>query len=488
MKHLLASLLFLSQSALAIPEMLHPEVLSVKELSSLPVQLEIESSNEYQIPLDPEFSRQWWYSNVGQVNSDGISGVVGADTSMLKALEIYSPKKEVVIAVIDSGFDLDHEDFSPEVLWVNQKEQNGVEGVDDDGNGYIDDIHGHNIVMKNNDFTDRKTHGTHVAGLISAISNNDKGIFGAVPGVKIMLIKLWDIGGDILTTPTAEAIRYACDNGADILSNSYGTPSANQATREAIEYCKNKGALFVGASGNFSQDLDQTPDYPSSFGIGNQIVVGASNNTDGRAVFSNYGSAVDLFAPGEDIYSLKPKSQYKQSSGTSQACPLVSLAAAMTLAHNPELSVSELKERLLEAGDQRIALNHWSKNGRRLNTYNAIMGIRGERLKDHDLSQFTSEPITLETAHPYPKRKVLEQKFEMDNIARFRLHFKKFDIYSYDKVTITDRSGKIIDIYTSDLGEFWTEVIEGNYLKITLKSKSGPIKYGYTIDRVDYQY
>ncbi|MCK5883938.1 MAG: S8 family serine peptidase [Bacteriovoracaceae bacterium] len=481
---LLLSLL-VSAGVMAMPEMIHSEITSLRELTALPSI--IETPRDISIPLDPEFNKQWWHHNSGQVSSDNIIGVAGADTSMLRALEVYSPKKEIVIAVIDSGLDLNHEDFDSSILWVNELEQNGIAGVDDDNNGYIDDIHGHNIVMKNNNFTDSKAHGTHVTGLISAISNNDKGIFGAVEGVKIMLIKLWDIGGDIFTTPTAEAIRYACDNGANILSNSYGTPSPNAETKAAIKYCLKKGALFVGASGNLGRNLNIEPDYPSSFGIANQIVVGASTNYDGRALFSNYGKVVELFAPGEDIYSLKPKNRYKESSGTSQACPLVSLAAAMTWSHNPELSVLELKGQIIKGGDQKISLTHWSSNGQRLNIYNAILGLEGDRLPNFDLSKFQSEELVIESAHPYPKKKDFTKIFEMKGIKRFRLHFKKFDIYNYDRLTLEVKEGEIVDIITSNLGEFWTEVIEGDYLKLTLKSKSGPIKYGYTIDRVEFQ-
>lgn len=450
-------------------------------LLALLINLSIASNSWASTPLDPEFSRQWWLEN------NGVNGVAGADISMLPALEVYQPKREVVIAIIDSGFDLNHEDFDTSILWVNQAEMAGLPLVDDDQNGYVDDINGFNMVMKNHDFTDHKGHGTHVIGLIAAASNNDKGIFASVPGIKIMLIKLWDLGGDILTTPTAEAIRYACDNGADILSNSYGTPSANQATREAIEYCQEQGALFVGAAGNFGQNLDQQPDYPSSFAVDNQIVVGSSNRFDGRSLFSNFGKTIDLFAPGEEIYSLKPKNLYHETSGTSQACPLVAQAAAMTLAHNPDLTLPQLKERLIYSGDQRLALNHWSKNGRRLNVYKSLLGIEGDRLPDYNFESWQRRNDQTESPHPYPRRQVITRTITQPGAIALRLHFDKMEISKYDWLTLHSADGQLIDQFNGAHEAFWTQVIPGESVTLTLTSHSGPLNYGFFVDQIQWQ-
>lgn len=439
-------------------------------------------------PQDPDFAKEWWLHNTGQIDNDGQVGTVGADIKMLEALEIYSPKKEVILAIIDSGLDLRHEDIDEENLWVNQAEKNGIPGVDDDQNGYIDDIHGWNMVHQNADIQDNLYHGTHVGGMIAAISNNDKGIFGRVPGVRLMIVKIWDKGGDIFSTHVGEAVRYACDNGAQILSNSYGTPSANQATKEAIEYCQSKGVLFVGAAGNVGQNLDLTADYPSSFNFDNQIVVGASDNQDGRATFSNYGDIVDLFAPGKDIYSLVPNNKYKYLSGTSEACPLVALSAAMTLAQNPQLSWKELKERLIMSGDQFKRLKKWSNNGRRLNLYNALEGQEGIALTEYDFEKWSSESVTIESPHPYPRRTTIEIKHKQAAAKRFRLHFSRFELSNYDTVVIKDEKGEIIERYNGDQLPFWTQVIEGNSASITLTSGSSPLKYGYLIDQIQFEY
>lgn len=478
------SLLLASFALQGQPERPFPDIDWHRQFLELP-EIDMIRDVSTVIPLDPDFSKQWWFHNFGQPGTDGVSGVIGADTSMLKALEIYRPQQTVILAVIDSGLDLAHEDIDPSILWTNEVEAQGQTGIDDDQNGYIDDLHGINMVMKNSDFSDHLGHGTHVTGLIGAASNNQKGIFGNVPGIKIMLIKLWDSGGDIHFTPTAEAIRYACDNGAKVLSNSYGTPSANQATKEAIEYCQTKGALFVGAAGNFGQNLDQTPDYPSSFQVANQIVVGASNRLDGRALFSNYGQAVELFAPGEEIYSLKPKNRYQQTSGTSQACPLVAQAAAMLWAHEPSLSLEALKERLLEAADQRRSLEQWSKNGRRLNTYKALLGVPGERLPLYDFATWSTTKVTFESAHPYPRRLVTTQDLQIAGAKAFRLHFRKVDISKYDWLTLK-AGDEIINQYNGQLDDFWSPVIEGDQVQLILNSHSGPLSYGYHVDQVEW--
>lgn len=438
------------------------------------------------LPLDPDFSKQWWIYNQEQTDADGQVGFKGADIHLLEALKSYQPQKEVVLAIIDSGLDLKHEDIDSDNLWVNQAEANGLPGVDDDRNGYIDDIHGWNMVHQTPDIQDNLYHGTHVGGLISAISNNDKGIFGRVPGIKIMIVKIWDKGGDIFASHVGEAVRYACANGAQILSNSYGTPSANQETKEAIEFCHERGALFVGAAGNSGQNLDLTPDYPSSFGIENQLVVGASDNQDDRALFSNYGNTVELFAPGKDIFSLTPNNRYKVLSGTSQACPLVALSAAMLLAQYPEMSWQELKETLIKSGDEFTRLAKWSKNGRRINLANALLKKEGRRLNDYSSAQWSTTAVELASPHPYPRRTVIEKNYIQEGATRLRLHFAQFELSNYDTVVIRNGKGEIVERYNGELLPFWSQVIEGDRVSITLTSGSSPLKFGYQINQVEY--
>lgn len=243
-------------------------------------------------PNDPGYSRQW-----GLENSGAYGGRADADIDVLRAWE-KSTGGGVVVAVTDTGVDLDHPELAGR-LWTNPGEI-ADNGVDDDANGFIDDVHGYDFHARDADPSDTDGHGTHVAGVIAAETGNALGVAGVAPGARIMALRsLSTTGGDTLNS--ANAIAYAAKMGADIVNASWGSSERDRALENVI---KSSGLLVVAAAGNDGVDSVVTPFYPASLSAANVVSVGATDRSDGRPTFSNFSkTAVDLAAPGDVVYS-----------------------------------------------------------------------------------------------------------------------------------------------------------------------------------------
>ena len=260
-------------------------------------------------PNDSAFGELWGLHNTGkQIN--GVTGTQDADIDAPEAWNITTGSDNVIIAVLDSGVAYLHPEINPNI-WVNHVELNGTGGVDDDNNGYVDDIYGWDFWANDNNPEDFNSHGTHVSGTIAARGNNGAGITGVNWNAKIMALR---IGGAVGAVGDAtEAIYYAVGNGADIINASWSGPNFSQFLYEAISYANDHGVLFVAAAGNGGSDglgdnNDQTPGYPSSYNLPNIIAVAATDQDDVLTIFSNYGVAsVDVAAPGENVYSTIPE-------------------------------------------------------------------------------------------------------------------------------------------------------------------------------------
>jgi hypothetical protein len=318
------------------------------------------------VPNDTYFTRLWAMRNTGQTG-----GKVNADIDAVSAWDITTGSDDVVVAVIDTGIDYRHPDIAANI-WTNPDEIEG-NGRDDDHNGYIDDVHGYNFVDGDGNVIDKNGHGTHVSGTIAGAGNNDLGITGINWHCKLMACRFLDETGSGSVADAIEAINYAVANGADILSNSWGGGEYSAALAEAITNAKNNGVLFVAAAGNDSADCDSSAHYPSGYDISNVIAVAATDCNDELAWFSNYGrNSVHLGAPGVSILSTVLGNGYAYYSGTSMATPHVAGVAALLLAQNPSMSLSELKARLIWTGDPVDSLADKTITGRRLNAYNAL--------------------------------------------------------------------------------------------------------------------
>jgi subtilisin family serine protease/Tol biopolymer transport system component len=320
------------------------------------------------IPNDTRFDELWGMHNTGQTG-----GVVDADIDAPQAWDIAAGNSQVIVAIIDTGVDYNHVDLAAN-MWVNEAEANGTGGVDDDGNGYIDDIYGYDFCNNDANPMDDHYHGTHCAGTVGAVGNNGQGVAGVCWDVRIMAIKFLDSGGGGWTDDAIDCVEYATLMGANVMSNSWGGGSYNEGLKEAIDEAGQAGILFVASAGNDSANNDTYPHYPSSYSSANVIAVLSTDKYDEISDFSNYGPAsVDLGAPGSSILSCEPSNQYGYHNGTSMAAPHVAGACALLWSVNPMLPRTEVKEILLSTVDELDDLSNRCVSDGRLNIYNAIL-------------------------------------------------------------------------------------------------------------------
>jgi subtilisin family serine protease len=324
-------------------------------------------------PNDQFFSRLWGLHNTGQ-NVNFTAGTPDADIDAPEAWSVSTGSSNVVVAVIDTGVDMAHPDLAPNI-WVNAGEDCPgcrTNGVDDDGNGYVDDWRGWDFANGDNNPTDDNGHGTHVSGTVAATGNNRLGVAGVAWSSRIMPLKFLGADGSGTTDDAISAILYARAKGVPIMSNSWGGGESSQALLDAIQQTDASGELFVAAAGNDFTNTDVEPFFPASYDVPNMLVVGASDQFDRKAWFSNYGTrTVDLSAPGTNVYSTWPGATYRFADGTSMATPQVSGAAALAKAVFPGASGVGLKALLLRDVDPVAALNAASRTGGRLNVDHA---------------------------------------------------------------------------------------------------------------------
>ncbi|MCU6796810.1 S8 family serine peptidase, partial [Paenibacillus sp. WQ 127069] len=321
------------------------------------------------LPSDQRFNEQWGLLNNGQIVS-GQSGTLGIDIHAVDAWNVTTGNPAVLVGVLDTGIDINHNDLKNNI-YINTREIPG-NGIDDDGNGYIDDVTGFDFV--NNDSTvfdgsGSDTHGTHVAGIIAASANNE-GISGVAPNVKLLPLKFIQ-GSYGYTSDAIEAIEYARSMGVKLVNCSWGGAEYNPALRDAME---TSGMLFVNASGNNGADVGIAPIYPAGFNLSNALSITAVDNKGNLASFSNYGNTVDIAAPGVNILSTLPSNGYGLMTGTSMATPFVTGTAALLYSSNPNLSAQEVKAKLKGNATNLPQLAGKTTSGSIVNAYGALTG------------------------------------------------------------------------------------------------------------------
>ncbi len=365
-----------TDTSIAVMEVDDPDAM-VRELQANPFIDRVEKNVERRLSV---FSDDPFAGDQYHLKQDN-----DADIDAGKAWDITTGSSDIVVAVIDTGIDLDHPDLV-DAIWQNSDEIAG-NGIDDDGNGYIDDVNGWDFVGNDNDPNPTPTglswstsvvvHGTHVAGLIGATGNNGTGISGVNWNVTIMPIRVFTDTGLSNVDDIYNAVLYAANNGADVINMSYGGTSFSTFEQEAIEYARDKGVLSVAAAGNESTNLDDIPLYP----VCHPYVLGvtATDAFDETASFTNYGTdCADLAAPGDTIlsayYADDPvhdfTSEYGYLSGTSMASPIAAGVAALVLSVQPSLSPDDMQDILIGATDN---LSDDTLGSGRLNAYQSVV-------------------------------------------------------------------------------------------------------------------
>lgn len=268
--------------------------------------------------------------------------------NITEAWDTGTGDQNVLVAVTDTGFNFDHEDLVNQV-WTNPNEIPG-NGIDDDENGYVDDIHGWDFANQDNDPTDGHMHGSHVSGIITGEGNNGVGISGVNWKARILPAQFLTKDGSGSTAGAIEAIIYAADQGARVMNASWGGGDDSQALKDAIDYGFEKGMLFIAAAGNESSNNDFTPAYPAAYDSPGLLAI-ASSEPDGKlSSFSNYGVVgVDLVAPGGGILSTVLGNDYERLSGTSMASPMAAGVAALILSVDSELTPTQLRNAMLNS-------------------------------------------------------------------------------------------------------------------------------------------
>lgn len=305
----------------------HADIPSIaRSYASMPGIIYAEANHVYRgcrTPNDPGFGLQWPLDQPSDHDIDAP-----------EAWDIETGSPNVIIAVIDTGVDIDHPDLAS-VIWVNSDEVE--DGTDTDGNGYIDDVNGWNFVAGTSTPMDDNGHGTHCAGIAGAATDNGVGIAGVCWQSTIMPLKGLDSGNRGALTDLAEAVVYAVDNGADVISMSWGGVFSF-VVRDAVRYAADSDVVMTASAGN-----ENSPDplYPA--GYPDVIAVAATNSIDRKASFSNHGRWIDVAAPGTGIYSTIWDDRYANQSGTSMACPHVAGLAGLLRSQDPALSTDEVR-------------------------------------------------------------------------------------------------------------------------------------------------
>jgi subtilisin family serine protease len=322
-------------------------------------------------PNDPRYPDMYNLNNTGQTG-----GTPGADIDAPQAWDLGTGKRSVAVGDIDTGIDYNHPDLAASAR-PNKLECNGLPGVDDDGNGYVDDCHGIDTINHDSNPMDDNGHGTHTAGTIGAIGNNGIGVVGVNWKVTIVACKSHDASGNGTSASIIECMQYMeieKAHGLNIVAtnNSYaGCPEAcgyDQATYDAIESNMQHGILYVAAAANNAEDNDAVPTYPADYFLPNVIAVAATDSNDARAGFSNFGArTVSVGAPGVSILSTWPGNTYAMLSGTSMAAPHVTGLAALLKAQDGTRGWAKLRNLIIAGGDDKPALAGKTISGKRIN-------------------------------------------------------------------------------------------------------------------------
>ncbi|WII73936.1 S8 family serine peptidase [Bdellovibrio sp. 22V] len=442
----------------------------------------------HRTPDDPMLPQQWGYHNYGQADADRTLGVRGMDIGALKAWDLTTGSKNILVAVIDSGVEYFHADLQ-ENMWVNPKEFAGKEGVDDDANGIVDDIYGANFedaAKPTGEPLDDFGHGTHVAGTIGALGFDGRGVVGTAWHVRILPVKFLNDRGEGYVDGAIKALHYAQKMGAKIYSNSWGGSGYSENLKQAIEMTNQAGGVFVASAGNDSSDNDVIPEYPASYPVANIITVGAMNNRGRLSDFSNYGRyTVDVAAPGENILSTDIYGGYAVLSGTSMAVPHVSGIAVLLLSKNPTMKNTTVRSRIMSTTKNLLG---GARIRRGLAYAPAALQNATTSPDPDDPRYWNTSVFKFSSAHPYANNTRQEFIISIPGAKRMSVYFSNLDTeVDLDKLEFFDKNGKKVGEIFGHNRALYSLPIAGDYVKVVFTSDDTVTDYGFDITKVAWE-
>lgn len=461
---------------------------------------------EPQFLYHPSFQPNDWGEYLWGLHNTGLGGGrAGADLGAFAAWDL-GRGQGVVVAIVDTGLDTTHPDLRPN-LWTNTAEIAG-NNRDDDGNGYVDDVHGFDFVRRRGDPVDHDAHGTHVAGTVGAVGNNGEGVVGVAFQSRLMGLKFMEGNQGGTASQAAEAIRYAVRNGATVINASWGGPGSSTTIRNAIQYARQNGVIVVAAAGNEGANNDTVASYPANYDLDNVLSVAASDRRDRLASFSNYGrTKVDLAAPGVDIVSTLPGGDFGYMDGTSMACPHVAGALAVLRSARPQATVTELRAAILGGVEPLQSGAGSIVTGGRLDLGLALtrLGVTAPDQQEAPVEEVPTEddpapappseqPFTyvdfpVESAHPYA-----------DNFAgsvgitapvgatQIVLHWDRLEVETnYDVVRVVSEGGAVLASWTGSHGAFDSDPIPARDVDLELRTDGSVTQWGLRLRGFSYR-
>lgn len=439
-----------------------------------------------QAPNDQLFTKMWALENTGQKDQNMQSGIAGIDIRAKAAWKITQGSRDVRVAVVDTGINLQHPDLQSNIF-TNLAEINGLTGVDDDQNGYIDDVQGWNFIANNNSPLDDMGHGTHVAGIIGASGNNGIGITGVNWQVSLIPIKSMNQNGSGTLSQAIESIRYAMKMNAHIINASWGSTERSEILESLLKEVADQGILFVASAGNNHLDSDARPVYPASYNNPYVLPVAAIDSKGNLASFSNWGwKTIPVAAPGVSILSTKANS-YATNSGTSMASPHVAGIAALLQSQNLQMSALDIKEQIIRTSVPLVSLKNKIRAGL-VNAERALLNEVSEQNANDAFFWPKKLGQTIATPHPYLASSIYQYEIEVPEARRIALYFQKFKTEkNIDILRVFNREGKLLGELSGSMDATWSVPFESNYLKLEFKSNSMRQSYGFDLTELAFE-
>ena len=430
------------------------------------------------VPNDPYYVYQWQFQEQA---GDNLS------VYATEAWDFSQGGAHTIIAVIDSGVDVHHTDLAGNI-YANYAEANGTAGVDDDGNGYIDDIYGYNFADQNADLTDDNGHGTGIAGIIGAVGDNNFGITGINWVSSIMPVKVSKGNRGPRLAEVIEAIEYSIKRGANVLNISFGTTQNSTLLRRFMEKTQQSNVLIVTAAGNKARDIDSNRYYPASYKLENIITVCGVNEKGFRAPYSSYGkTTVGICAPSEKIVSLYPNNAVRTYTGTSFSTAFVSGAAALLWADQTGLSISEVKQRLYEHSQKKFVLKDYSVSGGIISLYHSLLELPPP-IDPSNPASWDHENRNVETKHPYDNNMDDEIRVHIPGATQIAIHFEKFEFEKgYDKLSFFDGQGNSYGVWDGKHDNQYSPIITGDTLIMKITSDGSVTRFGFKSTKIAYR-